>query len=68
MTEEQKQKLKELVESDNNVALVYDWEYLDSMFCVGCGHKGIYQETGCGDYEVGPLHVCPECKRTFCIA
>jgi hypothetical protein len=35
------------------------------VYCVRCGHRGVWTETGDGDYYVGSVSYCRECGTSF---
>lgn len=37
----------------------------NDLYCPNCGNKGVYEETGDGDYYEGPSMYCIECKTEF---
>ena len=44
-----------------------EWEFLPETFCPGCGHKGVWHETGSGDYYVGEDYGCTACGSKGCM-
>lgn len=45
----------------------FQYKRWDTMYCPVCGNKGIWYETGAGDYYVGPSHYCEVCASQFTI-
>ena len=43
----------------------YRYEQFEECFCPSCGEKSVWYETGPGDYEQGPTHVCIDCNSSF---
>ncbi len=41
------------------------WKLDADMFCPHCGKRGVWIEQGPGDYYVGEMHVCMECRWMF---
>lgn len=41
-----------------------EWEFFEERHCPGCGHRGVWCETGPGDYYVGPTYACTSCSQS----
>ena len=41
-----------------------EWEKTE-LFCPHCGKRGVWHDTGGGDYYVGETFICPACRHRF---
>lgn len=56
--------MKVILEFEDSHHYEEEFEFEENIYCSNCGHKGIWEEQGCGDYYYGNITHCTSCFST----